>query len=170
METVFENTYTDSVEIIAEINRKVWDPKRVLWGRDFLAISFFFAVIMVWSKSWYWGFAAAACAAYGVYNLYYHQIWAYDLVRKIKKKNNGLIPSATVTVTDKFIWQYQTTTISFPFFSLKYAYFLKHTIRMVSEDNAYMTFQRSGFTKGSPEELEKFISEKCPRAQIIHKE
>ena len=48
-------------------------------------------------------------------------------------------------------------------------YFLEHSILVLGKDRAFMTFQRTGFTKGDPEELEKFVLEHCPQAQIIHK-
>ena len=170
MEPIFVNTFTASVENIAEINLKIWDPKRKYMGWSFLAASAFIADFVLYSGKWIWIYSAVACAAYGIYNLFYHWIWAYDLIRKTKKSHNGQVPSATVTVTDKFVWEFLSTTMTFPFSNLKTVYFLKHSIRLIGNDNSYLTFQRNGFAKGSPEELEKFLQINCPQTQIIHKE
>ena len=51
---------------------------------------------------------------------------------------------------------------------LRCAYFLKNCI-VFAADDAYVTFARNGFTKGTPEELERFLKEKHPHVKIFSK-
>ena len=171
METVFENVFVDNVEMIAEINRKVWAPNKCPLGCFIIFCAFVVAAISVWQEIWSPSIITfiVFLLCYGIYNVIYHRFWAIHMLFKIMKENDGQIPAATVTVADKFIWQYKSTTISFSFMDVDKVYFLKHSIRIINKDNAYMTFQCSGFTKGSADKLEKFIEEHCPQAQMIYK-
>ena len=117
---------------------------------------------------WYFIAIDIAMVMYGIYNLFYHKIWAKWFMRKTLRENHGVIPPGFIKVTDQFRLQYKSSIIQFPVAKLKEAYFLKYSVRVVCEDGSFITFQRTGFQKGSAEELEAFIREKCPRAEIIH--
>ena len=169
METVFENTYIDTYEGVAELNRIFWSKRMRFWGWVLFAGAIILLAIIVMHDAWRWLLFDLWTVAYSIYLLHAYKFWAKRAVRKIKKQNNGEIPPGIVTVTDKFNLQHKATSLSFPFEKLKEVYFLKHNIRIFSEDGAYMTFRRNGFQKGSAEELEVFIRQNCPQAAIIHK-
>ena len=86
----------------------------------------------------------------------------------IRRINNGTVPSARIVVDDKITHYYKLDTAVILLAHLRFAYFLKQTIVLVGEEGTTI-FERSGFTKGTPEEFEVFLREKCPQIQIVHK-
>ena len=171
METVFENTCICDVEILTELNH-MFNGKRHILGWCLIAsavvITKNILAVMPVFRLW-WLLADLLIAGQGIYLVIYDRFWARRVAHKTRKKYNGEIPPAKIIVTDKFNHQYFSTTTAFPVSCVKKAIFMKHSICVFSDMDAYMTFQRTGFTKGSPEELEAFIREKSPQAEIIHK-
>lgn len=170
MEPVFECIHTSNVEMNAEKSRKVLNTGRTPMAWVYMVLAAAMIGMLIWQPALRWGLLAAILFCAGLYNFCGHRILAEQDIRRIKRENGCMIPSSTVTVTDCFNLHFGSSTMSFAFSSLETAYFLQHSILIINNEKAYMTFQRTGFTKGTPEELEVFIREKCPQAQIIHKE
>ena len=170
METVFECTFVSNVAMLTEVSRKLGGVKRLILGIIMLACGVLIARNLFWLFNWKWLLWDVLVICYGIYMLLGNMLWAVRTVRSVKKKYNGEIPAATITVTDHFNHQFQSDCMSFPVSTLKKAVFMKHSIYVQNERGAYVIFQRTGFTKGTPEELEAFIRGNCPQAQILHKE
>ena len=170
METIFENSYVSNVEMLTELNRNLSGVKNLIYGCIMLACAVITTRCVLLVFRWWWLLLAVLEFGYGLYLLFGNRFWAIRVVRSIEKKHNGQIPPAMITVTkDHFCHQYLSDSITFPVENLKKALFLKHSIFVQNENGMYMTFQRTGFTKGTPEELEAFIRGNCPKAEIIYK-
>ena len=165
----FECIYTDSEELLRESYTKVRDKGKVDLGRALLFFSVCVLVLAIWMKQLLWGGIALALFGAGAYCLCIPWINARNTMANIQRINKGTVPSASIVITDHAITHYyKSNTTSIPLQELRAVYFLKHSIVLIAEE-AYATFERTGFTKGNPEELEAFIQEKCPQVQLFHK-
>ncbi len=165
---LFECTYTDSEELLRESYSKVRFKNKVDLGYCLLFFAVCVSVLAVWQNQSLWHLFSLVLLAAGVYCVLYPVITAHRVMDSIKRANGGSVPSATVTLTDKITHHYKLDTSVILYADLRFAYFLKRSIVLLS-DEAYATFDRNGFTKGTPEDLEKYLKEKCPHAEIISK-
>lgn len=167
-DVLFACTYTDSVELLRESYSKVRFKRKVDLGYCLLFLAAFVSVLAVWQNKSHWHLLSLVLLGAGVYSVLYPVITAYRVMDSIDRANQGNIPPATITLTDKITHQYKLDTSVLLYADLRLAYFLKRSIVLLS-DEAYVTFDREGFTKGTPEELEKYLKERCPHVEIINK-
>ena len=168
-DVLFECTYTDSEELVRESYSKVRFKRTVDLGRALIFFSVCVLALAIGMKQLPWGVIAFAVFSAGAYCLYIPGMNARNVMANIRRINKGIVPSANIVITNHTITHcYKSNTSNIPLQELLVVYFLKHSIVLIAEES-YTTFERAGFTKGSPEEFEAFIQEKWPQVQIFHK-
>lgn len=167
-DSLFECTYTDSFALLCESYSKVRYKAKIAWGWYFLCFAVLIFAWNFWVNHWLWPWLALASLLRGIYDLLLPAIAAQNVMQTIKKANRGDVPSARIVLSDKITHYYKLDTCVILYADLQVAYFLKKSIVFASGD-AYVTFDRKGFTKGTPEELERFLREKHPHVKIFSK-
>ena len=167
-DVLFECTYTDSEEMLTESYRNVREKSKVDLGRALIIFSVCVLVLAIWLRQLSWGMLAVVLFGAGWYCLRLPAIKAQNVMNNIRRINNGTVPSARIVIDDKITHYYKLDTVVILHENLRFAYFLKRSIVLIGEEG-YLTFDRAGFTKGSPEEFETYIREKCPYVQVFHK-
>ena len=168
-EPLFECTYTDTEEILRESYSYVRGKRDVEIGWALVFAAGMIFLLQIWIRQFFWVAVAGVLLCDGIYKLCLPAINARSVMEQIRRANNGTIPSANIVVSDKITHYYKQDISVMLFVDLRFAYFLKRCIVLVSEET-YLTFDRAGFTKGSAEEFETFIREKYPHVKIINKE
>lgn len=166
-EPLFECTYTDSEELLYESYRYVRCRQQVRLGLFCLVAAICVFALSIWLK-YDWNIMCALLLTLGVYMLLYPKILAHRMMKTILRANGGSVPSARLTVTDRITHHYKLDTTGFFFSDVVEVYFLRQSIVIVGKDG-YLTFDADSFTKGSAQELEAFLQEKCPEAVFFHK-
>ncbi len=167
-DVLFECTYTDSEEILQESYRVVREKTKVDLGRAFIIFSVCILVLAIWQRQLKWGAIAVVLFGAGWYCLSLPARKAQSTMNNIRRINNGMVPSARIIIDDKITHYYKLDTSVMLYENLRFVYFLKRSIVLIGEEG-YMTFDRTGFTKGSPEEFEAYIRDKYPHIQLFHK-
>ena len=165
---LFECTYTDSEEMIQESYCKVKKKGIVGLGIAYIILSVCILPLAIWYGQLNWGAFAIVLLVSGWCCLSLPAREARSIMKHIRRINHGTIPSARIVIDDKITHYYKMDTSVMLFENLRFVYFLKRSIVLVGEEG-YMTFERTGFTKGSPEELEAYIREKYPHVRLFHK-
>lgn len=164
----FECTYTDSMELLRESYGKVQFKNKVDLGYCLLFFAVCVCVLAIWQNQRQWHLLALALLGTGVYCVLLPVVVAHRIMDSIKRANHGDVPSARIVLTDKITHYYKLDTCVILYADLRFVYFLKNCV-VFSSGDAYVTFDRNGFTKGTPEELENFLRVRCPHVKIISK-
>lgn len=167
-DTLFECTYTDSEALLRESYTKVQFRKKVELGWALMGFALCVFALAFWMAKPVWRLIGCLLIVGGGYLLWQPVGKAKNVMDSILRNNHGTVPTAKIVVTDRITHYYKLDTAVLLFADLRYVYFLKHSVVLIGEET-YVTFDRNGFTKGSPEEFEAFLKEKYPHVEIFHK-
>ena len=166
MEYYFENVYTDSEEMIQEINAKIGTRKIRRWIWVYLAIAVFYLLFFLPGGGFLSWLIFFVCIGYIVWLLCLPLYRTKKYFKKMKEYY-GEIPQIVVRFgEDAVTTTYTDSCWSVPYEKITRIRFLTHSIVLQANGVSTVAVSPSGFTKGTLPEFRAFVKQKCPNAKL----
>ena len=98
---------------------------------------------------------------------FFPRLFTWANLRNAKKQNDGVMPQTRVVFTDENIQMFEGMVhLTVEYRKITKAIRLKHSYALMTGKRTAVLIKPDRFTKGSLEELRRFLGEKCPGIQF----
>jgi hypothetical protein len=168
METLLENTYICDKKMMREFYRKYSvgpTPIISIVTAVLMLIELPALVVGIMLRRDVWMLAVM----YLVFILvqFFPRLFTWANLRNAKKQNDGVMPETRVVFSDENIQMFEGMVhLTVEYRKITRAIRLKHSYALMTGKRTAVLIKPDGFTRGSLEELRRFLGEKCPGIQI----
>ena len=168
MEILFENVYVSDKKMMREFFRKYSVGPRpvisIITG-ILMLIELPALVVGIMLRQDVWMLAVM----YLVFILvqFFPRLFAWASMRNMRKQNDGMIPETKVVFTEENIQMFEGMVhLTVEYRKITGGIRLKHSYALMTGKRNAVLLKPDRFTKGSLEELRRFLGEKCPGIEI----
>ena len=169
MDISFENRYYSSRKMLTEFGRKYAVGPQVPLMIVFWLVYVFVAIPVFLVPDSFGNNTSMLLGILGITMLaacFFPQLYAWSIIRSVKKQNDGVQPEVTVTFGDTIELHEGMVHITVEYRKLQRVIRLKHSyMLMIGKRNGVM-LDPNGFTKGTFSEFKQFLREKRPDLNI----
>ena len=167
MEPIFENVYTDTEEMFREqYNRSGW-VMRAGWVAVFLCLIVYYGIVLLTEQSLFYLLIVLIYLAYLVYMLHVPWSRAKRHMKNELTEYGGTLPQTVVQFFENEVTaKYGRTTNTISYEQITDIIVLNHTIILNVKKVTGIPISPKHFTKGSVEELYRFLQVKCPGVKL----
>ena len=168
METLFENVYVSDEKMMREFFRKYSVGPRPLISiitGILMLIELPALVLGIMLREDVWLLATMYLVLILVQ--FFPRLFAWLSLRNMRKQNDGLVPETRVVFTGENIQMFEGMVhLTVDYRKIIKGIRLKHSYALMTGKRNAVLLKPDRFTKGSLEELHRFLGEKCPGIQI----
>ena len=168
MEILFENTYLSDKKMMREFFRKYSvGPRPVISIITCILMVIYLPVLVVgiMLRRDVWMMAVMYLVLIVIQ--FFPRLFAWSSMRNAKKQNDGVMPETRVVFTDENIQMFEGMVhLTIEYRKITRAIRLKHSYALMTGKRSALLIKPDCFTRGSLEELRRFLGEKCPGIQI----
>ena len=168
MEILFENTYLSDKKMMREFFRKSSvGPRPVISIITCILMVIYLPVLVVgiMLRRDVWMMAVMYLVLIVIQ--FFPRLFAWSSMRNAKKQNDGVMPETRVVFTDENIQMFEGMVhLTIEYRKITRAIRLKHSYALMTGKRSAVLIKPDCFTRGSLEELRRFLGEKCPGIQI----
>jgi hypothetical protein len=168
MEILFENTYLSDKKMMREFFRKYSvGPRPVISIITCILMVIYLPVLVVgiMLRRDVWMMAVMYLVLIVIQ--FFPRLFAWSSMRNAKKQNDGVMPETRVVFTDENIQMFEGMVhLTIEYRKITRAIRLKHSYALMTGKRSAVLIKPDCFTRGSLEELRRFLGEKCPGIQI----
>ena len=168
MEILFENTYLSDKKMMREFFRKYSvGPRPVISIITCILMVIYLPVLVVGIllRRDVWMMAVMYLVLIVIQ--FFPRLFAWSSMRNAKKQNDGVMPETRVVFTDENIQMFEGMVhLTIEYRKITRAIRLKHSYALMTGKRSAVLIKPDCFTRGSLEELRRFLGEKCPGIQI----
>ena len=168
METLFENTYLSDKKMMREFFRKYSvGPRPVISIITCILMVIYLPVLVVGIMLRRDVWLMAVMYLVLIVIQFFPRLFAWSSMRNAKKQNDGVMPETRVVFTDENIQMFEGMVhLTIEYRKITRAIRLKHSYALMTGKRSALLIKPDCFTRGSLEELRRFLGEKCPGIQI----
>lgn len=164
MDTLFENVYISDKRMMQEFFRKYSvgpTPVVSIITGILMVIELPALVVGLMLRQDVWLLATIYLVLILVQ--FFPRLFAWSSLRNAKKQNDGVMPETRVVFTEENIQMYEGMVhLTVEYRRITRGIRLKHSYALMTGKRTAVLIRDGGFTRGSFQELRRFLEEKCP--------
>lgn len=166
MDPMIESVFADTEEILRQVNTVVLRKKILISVLIMAACAVGFAILGIVNESMVFVVTAVACMAMVVMCFRAPGRVANATYQNKQNCYGGTIPTTTIGFGEEIVIKYDESEIHISYYELKRVCVLKNCITFEAGERTWYYTPFDSFTKGSPQELLVFLTEKCPHLTV----